>query len=1119
MALGFAFLRPQGLKASPGKDGFRASELVGDFLDALLKDPQGSAALGAAIVEEAKELFPRFLAERQEPLRKAEGKLRALFKPFAGVLDGFLKGMKGSSIPDTLPAAVQAIKGLIALIRAESATRMLRELFHLAQTDLEINPGAVEALFRAWVDGAVRRLQTAVLAGDLSEPALARYEWGVHLKSLELLILEELDWPSVDPETLVEALKDLYLRTGFEKVLDKIIKVLDSAGDLTGPLAKILDKIIPPPAATGGSVGAAGDLPPVAEGAPICLYASWVLQENVHFKVEADTETITPITWITYAKVKPHAMEQLTYHVTWISDLGGMILHLISQERGDRASNLLNMAWDATDLVVTLSGNRIRNWAQWLFTFLINGIGCWEGTRCGEKDAMYPLTLIMADYGESILYRRWRWLIRESLLSFVTLLNHDPKARKKWKAAGEPARVEYDRGSEHESWAVAFNNDQFQGFSYLFGEMGLLILPAFLSKYDKDNYGFTDGGMPASLWGKAFGGWAFSLIGHYCSLFLCELAAGEYPDDMDAVVLLPLRERYVELPDDSTWAGILRGVHGVAVGFVFEAFVMHLMYRYLWSNNNTADGTYSGVDRQDLKLPGYPADATTSPYLLPWAAEGDMQCVQNAMGIWSHFPKNMQAYAIDWSHDEGTEVLCSRGGVITRLKQAAANHGTNSANSIEVMSIKFHPPATAIAAGIMPGVESPTQVFFDNGLSIPAKTLFPPFWDINKKIFQTLPNNLALHPSAAIYPASATIPPEALAADTKFQFLDPDHDRALAGKEYPAAAKFADGTTPIPAGVVFAPDIPSPPPTWAPMYRKGTTFAPFRKNLTMIPFELPIGTPAALPTPPKPGVPSSAMPAFLDGVAIPADVDLPPDCGVSQVWLPKPHPVTPMYVKGTLFKKVLGTEYFNLGTEYVASTMPFPDPIPAIEPDVHPDADLNYQWCVPVIAVFTDYAHGLAGFSSVPKHTFVEAVPAIPATPTAPEVEEVPASVVPFTSGKRVEIPSQPGHPVIEVFGTADVDQIRGMRVAQGRVIMLSGDTGTSAYNHLHQHVSTHSGGSSTNEARKIPKGNFGFSYTIPFLYADLKHTADNGFFKAGWKDGIPHAMTTYVSKNERTGP
>ena len=1119
MALGFAFVRPQSAQAAPGNDQFRAFELAGDFIDSLLKDPAGARAVGIALGEAGQELLPRFLASRQEPLRKAEGRIRQIFRPFADVLNNFLAAM-GRGIPDTLPAALSGLKGLVALMRADSATRILRELIHLARTDLEVTPEAVEALFRSFIDGAVGRLQARVLGGDMSEEALNRYEWGVNLKSLELLLLEELDWPSLDLEIMVDALQDLYRRTGFEDLLGKFERVLDSAADVAEPLGKILDQVLAPPATGGGSVGAAGDMPPVAAGDPISQYASWVLQRTAHFDVKEDTVSITPIAWITYKHVSPHAMEQLAIHTRWISDLAGMLFHIISAEKGDMASNILQMFWDGTDLVATLAKERIPNWAQWVFTPLISIIGGFEGFRCEPYDKMYPLTLMLGDGGETLLYRRWRWLFRESLLSFVTLLNHDTGTKARWEAAGSPTRLQYDRGTERVDFPVAFNNDQFQGVCYVFGEIGTLLLPAILSKTDRMNYGFIGGGPTGHMVGRAFGGMAISWVMNYLSLFLCKLTAGDYPQDGWAMVLLPLRERYIEKPDGDGGTAV-RVVHGIVVGGLIE-WVMQVIYLYLFTNGNTSDGRFPAQDKQDIEYNGYDPAPAASPYKLPWASPTEQECVQNPMGIWSHYPDDGQAYAYDFSHNAGTEVLCSRSGLVTFIEQDKLNNNTAEWNNIEVMSLKTHPAGTA---GTMPGVEPPPRITtFKNGTPIAAGTKFPPYWDVTGRVWPMLPPTLPadpaatppfagdpvdvpLHPSGAILPGT---PPPAggLPADTRFTMMDPEHDRAYGAVSYAPGSKFADGTTAIPAGVVFAPDAPRPPALWSPMYRAGTVFVAARRNFQSAPYPIAAGTPPVLPGPPAvAGFTPAAAATFLDDVAIPAGVILPPDANLTPAWLPKPHPVTPMYLPGTMFKRVTDTEWFNAGTDFV----PVDTPFPAIPPrDASFEASLNHQWMTPMVATFCRYGHALAGFASVQNHTFVP--------PVAPATAGTVVPLVPPAT--RTAIPGQPREDLTDVFGTSNNDQILGRYVEQGRVIMLSGDTGISAYNHLHTHVSPFANKAVFRKDRwDLTWRAFGWMATLPFSYADAVHNADHGFREAFARDGVPRAMTTYISQNNRTGP
>lgn len=1128
MSLGFAFIRPQGLQKSPGQDAFRAFELVGDFMDSLVKDPEGARAVGMALADAGKDLLPHFLLTRQEKLRLADGKIRLLFRPFADLLREFMGGMKGG-IAGTLPAALKGLKGLTALLQGDSATRFLREFIHLGQTDLDITPAAIEELFRAFIDGAVMRLQAKVIAGDLSEEALGHYEWGVHLKSLELLILEELDWPNLDLDVLVDALKDLYQRTGFDELLKKIGRVLDAAESVADPLGKVLESILRPAGATGGSVGAAAAGPgagaPVSASDPLSHYASWVLQKNVKAAIDGNTTVIAPIPWITYKLIKPNDMEQLALHTAWITDFARMLLHIISIEKGDMASNLLNMFWEAGDLLATVTGNRIPNWVQWVITPVVTVLGSFENMRCsGGDDAMYPITLLLGDGGEVMLYKRWTWLFRESLLSFLTLLNHDPDVTQRWVAAGSPSEVSLLRGTETETWPVAFNKNQFHGTCYVFGEIGTLLLPAILSKTDRINYGFIGGGPTGHMVGRAFGGMAISWSMNYCSLFLARLAAGEFPSDTAGMILLPLRERYFEMPRDKDAAIAVRTIHGILVGGLFE-WAMQVIYLYLFTNGNTSGGKFSCQDRIEADFVGYSDTPDKSPYKLPWAGGNKQECVQNPMGIWSHYPDDGQAYAYDYNHDAGTEVVCSRTGIIVGMEQTKLNNNPNDWNFMEVMALRTFPAGTANA---MPGVAFPAAVtkYADGTTNVEAGTLFPPYWDVLGNTWPTLPSTMLLHPSGAILPAGSTLT-GGMAAGTLFSFTDPDFDRGFAAVTYPADSKFSDGTTPIPAGVVFAPDAPRPPTLVTPMYRAGTTFVPLRNNFASVPFS----TAAAAGTP---GFTPAAGATFLDGVAIPAGLILPPDCSGTPAWLPKPHPATPLYLAGTTFTPITNADFVNAGTGFVAVGTTFP-PLPAT-------GDINHQWCTPLVFTFCEYGHAISGYSSLQKFTFVKgtpevpAVPEIPATPgdptatppvpptalvpAVPRVPAVPGIVRPLVPPEtRVVIPGTPREDLTDVFGTEKNSEILGRKVDQGRVIMLSGDTGVSAYNHLHTHVSPIASGRQYVTRAPGATSSYVFFFTIPFVYADVIHNADHGFREGFARNGVPRAMTWYDSQNNRTGP
>jgi hypothetical protein len=71
-------------------------------------------------------------------------------------------------------------------------------------------------------------------------------------------------------------------------------------------------------------------------------------------------------------------------------------------------------------------------------------------------------------------------------------------------------------------------------------------------------------------------------------------------------------------------------------------------------------------------------------------------------------------------------------------------------------------------------------------------------------------------------------------------------------------------------------------------------------------------------------------------------------------------------------------------------------------------------------------------------------------------------------------------------------DKIVGTKIKQGQLIMFSGDTGMSAYNHLHVQIGT-------------PNCN-----SVPFVYREVRNLVG--------KDGVPKALNNYVSDNEKTG-
>ena len=1051
-----AVLRPQGLVEAPAHGPSRAFDLVGDFLETLMKDPAGAEATMRALGESGAEALPAFLLSREEKLRLAEGKLRALFRPFASVLEGFLRGM-GEGIAETLPAVLSALRGLIGLLRADSATHLLRELLRIARADLDVTPAAVERLFRDFVEGAVARLQAPVNGGDLSEEALARFELGFNLRNLEHLILEELEWPDLDPDVMVDSLTALYRSKGLEELLGKIALALDALDGLAGPLAKLLEAAMEVRISGGGSVGAAAA--PHAECAgvtpspapmdfnraigeslspfefpssrPICWYLSWMRRQTTYGDIAQIAERHKGLG---FKRVAAPDMEKIAFHTVWAEDVLDFILHVISAEQGDVFSNLANFSWDFLDFMIVVAGKkRIPTWTHWVCRIGVTFLGGFEQTRFGANDAVYPLTMWLADWGEAALYKRWTWLLREGTLSFITLLNHDKDRWERWERefykphrceaidrkenaereirgaatiadAPERARFIERQGKIKEAaekdmrtlrvmlWTS--NHNCYHGLCYFFGEAGATILPGILANTDRANYGFIGGGPTGAMIGKAFGGLAIAWPMTWLSLFLARIAAGQYPNDTAGMVLLPLRERYIEYPEGLGSNIGLRILFGHL--FLVHEFVSQVMYLYLFTESHTGDGTFLSLPGFPAAAwPGYPANAAASPYFLPWGGTLQ-QCVQNNLGIWSHFPLNPggdQTYAYDFNHDAGTEVLCMRAGIVSNICDQVPNNTQNTVtdaqgqnqswNNVEILHLSVFPPGSGFG---LAGVAAPAGFTYANGAPIEAGTLFPPYWLPAPAPAGTtlplMPPTVPLHPSAAILPAgsayAASFP--GFAAGSTFGFLIAGFDQGIAGVVPGAGTTFVGGGA-IPPAVVFPPATPMPPPAGTPFFPAGATFAPV----------------------------AGAAGAFT-----------------------------------------------------------------------------------PITCTYSQYGHGLQNFINVNA----------PAAPPAGQPNRTMVTVYAATAYDGLAVPPG-GATAAQIL----YNNVLGRFMPQGQVVMLSGDTGVSAYNHLHVHVLLDS---SVNPSATL---------AAPFVFADADHDMSHGFREAPQTTGVPRAMTFYNSRNTRIWP
>jgi hypothetical protein len=612
---------------------------------------------------------------------------------------------------------------------------------------------------------------------------------------------------------------------------------------------------------------------------PVAWYASWVAGRIVNYP----TDTNAPINLFnnpqligfSYKHVTAEKMEKLAHTTAWLVPTLESFLHTISVEQGDVLTNLVNMGFDGIDTVLVagfrkpslLSGvDLVQPGLLRFFSFMgYNALTGLEGGRFSNVgNDPYVYTCLGGDIGEAILYRRWIWVLREAFLSFITLLNNDPEEFETWVAERrQAARTDGER-LEIENAIKNHNNNCFEGVCYFFGEFGAMLLPIILSRTDRANYGFVGGGPRPEMFGKAIGGAAISWAFMYLAILVARIPAGQFPTDWVRYGILPFKDRIYGKYEFDNPFNAPSAVEGVARFFkipwaairgavaLMMYIVDHGMYLYLFTDGSTDGGEFciddNGVERRFM---GYPEDYEQSPYRLPWAKDTMLQCVQGNMGIWSHHVKsvptppatnvfiNLQTYAYDFSHGGGTDVLCARSGIVTQITDTQPDNNPKNWNFVEIMHLIVFPPGSDQGVAGVPAPAGITQ-FADSVTNIPADALFPPYWDAAGNTLWPLPNPMPLHPSAAILPSGVSLSAPAtpggpdprdyygdfagFPVDSRFAFIDPSFDRAIAGLTLPAGGVFSDGT-PIPPDVVFAPDVAVPPPPGS-SFPAGTTFVP-----------------------------------------------------------------------------------------------------------------------------------------------------------------------------------------------------------------------------------------------------------------------------------------------------
>ncbi len=643
MSLGSVLLRPQALNTVASSQEAQPLRAVLALFDGLAQEAAAGGPGLAMVKEELIASLDELIAEMEPPMDAAQARVTALFEPLAGLAGGVFEA--GPAVGDFAQAAragQAALAALTAALQGLTAPKLagfLGAFLDILVTDLGLSEARLQQLLGEVLGRIVTRLQADYLAGDGT--AFRRYALGGAFQELQVLASQDLGLSVLNKDALLPAAIKVLQGLKLDAWLGDLAKAVSRANDSLDAAIALQELLAQ---ATTPSLRMQLDLRTGEPATRTCWYASWLAGNVVK---HADPTSSGALGQITFGRSSLSAatMEKVAWHSKWIASLAETGFHAgaIGFEPRHFVSNLMNMLWLVTEGGLAMGGYAYPRWLKytwWLSNSLpvIGPVG-WLGVlddrhaRRFFGDA-YGTLILLFNFVEMQLYARWVWLLRESLLSILTLMNH--------REGG-------------------VNRNHMEGLAHLFGEVGTLLMPIILSQVAKDKYGFPNGGGNwGHLVGCALGSWLLNLVFSYLGGILVGRAiSGSNPEDTRMLRLF-LKDRVFgrfEGAWGTAW-DVIKGVLLVPVSGILDFFV----YLYLFTEGKT-DGKLSA--RTGFSYPGYP-DRSNSPYRLPWEQGSVLRCVQGNLGLWSHTPFSFeyQIYGYDFSHDHGDDVLAMRDGTV-----------------------------------------------------------------------------------------------------------------------------------------------------------------------------------------------------------------------------------------------------------------------------------------------------------------------------------------------------------------------------------------------------------------------------------------------------------------------
>jgi hypothetical protein len=641
MSMGSVLVQPQRIRRARR----RPSELaIGSELAALVgriaADGGVGGRVGTLALEVLQESVDRVVDQRRSRMDAALPRLLA----WAGNLLRLFTGTGPDLGVGDARAGLRLARDLLArladLLEAPAAATLrphVAELVDIVENQLGLTPQ--DMLDEVWhaLDRLAERLREEE-PGESAAARAARLELVRMIRRLTVRFRAELSLPRLNPDRITAVLAGFLEQADARRFAGQLRCVADALGAFLDGAIAVTDLVELEAFSEFRSLGAAAAA--AAADELYLWYPSWVLDADVVINRQrteisvGDTVVRTGIGLgpgdlphyhgaatppIAFRKVGQDTCETVAWVTAVVRDSLQAFLHLISIERGDIASNVLNASFDTAMALGRGIARRplLPWWAEHLFVWPLTFLASMEGmhTAGSQRGSMW-LTLIGPDLGETLWYRYLTTRAREAILSGITLVNHQDAQR------GDPF----------------VNRDHVAGFADVFCFLFSLTMVAC---YPQREWSIANlqGGQTQTNWTLIFGwclggAWSMALLGRIVG----GLLATALSRDFSAARWFTDR-----------WYAL------------FEHWFAFIAMLYMINDGRTDGGRYNPAGDA---FNGYP-DHASSPYTLPYPAGQTCYVGQSNQGLFSHnFGNGNQVYAYDFSLDQGDVILASRPGTV-----------------------------------------------------------------------------------------------------------------------------------------------------------------------------------------------------------------------------------------------------------------------------------------------------------------------------------------------------------------------------------------------------------------------------------------------------------------------